>query len=113
MSLIERHFDPQKGDEIRSRHQKVEASVWNSMVEDLLAEIRRGTSPTDRRALALIKRWRGSVKLLMGDDLIEDADLLAMFRADPQSAHGHGLDEKSVVWLDRAFSHHSTGFTCG
>ena len=107
MSLIERHFDPQKADELRSRHEKIEASVWNSMVEDLLSEIRRGTSPAGRRALALTKRWRGSIKLLMGDDLIGESDLLAMFRADPLSAHGHGLDEDSVTWLDRALEHHS------
>lgn len=107
MSLMERHFDPQKADELRNRHRKIEASVWNSMVEDLLAEIRRGTLPTDLRALALTKRWRGSIKLLMGDGVIPDADLMAMFRTDPQSAHSHGLDEDSVAWLDRALSHHS------
>lgn len=107
MSLMERHFGPQKADALRARHQEIEASVWNSMVADLLDEIRRGTAPADPRALALTRRWRGSIKLLMGDDLLEEEDLLAMFRADPPAAHGHGLDEEAVAWLHEALDRHS------
>ncbi len=106
MSLMERHFGPQRADALRARHQEIEVSVWNSMVADLLDEIRRGTAPTDPRALALTRRWRGSIKLLMGDDLLAEEDLLAMFRADPETAHGHGLDEAAVAWLQEALNHH-------
>ncbi len=108
MSLMERHFGPGQADELRARHQEIEASVWSSMVEDLLDEIRRGTLPTAPRARALIRRWRGSYKLLMGDDIATDEDLVAMFRADPQTAHEHGLDEKAVAWLHKALLRHST-----
>lgn len=102
MSLTERYFGPQKAGALRARHREIEASVWSSMVEDLLDEIRRGTSPTAPRARALARRWRGSMKLLMGDDVAADENLLAMFRAEPQTAHDHGLDEEAVVWLHEA-----------
>lgn len=107
MSLTDRHFGSPKTGELLSRHQEIEASVWSSMVEDLLDEIRRGTPPESTHARALTRRWRGSIKLLMGDDLMTDEDLVAMFRADPQAAHDHGLDEEAVTWLHRALNHHS------
>ena len=30
-----------------------------------------------------------------------------MFRADPDAAHEHGLDEKAVTWLLEAFQRYS------
>ncbi len=107
MSLLERHFGAHNAPELRARHEEIEASVWSSMVEDLLDEIKHGTLPDTPRARALVRRWRGSLKLMMGDDMMTEKDLVAMFRADPHAAQEHGLDEQAVAWLHEAFQRYS------
>lgn len=109
MSLTERHFGPQQAEELRARHREIEASVWSAMVEDLLDEVRRGTLPGAPRARALARRWRGSIKLLMGEDFAANEDLVAIFRAEPQAARDHGLDDETVGWLHEAMKHNADG----
>jgi DNA-binding transcriptional MerR regulator len=100
MTMFERYFTPEQTDRIAKRREmlgderirEVEAE-WPRLMEEVRAEMEKGTDPSDPRVQALARRWRALLEEFTGGDPGIAASLNRMYE---QETTVHGIDTASM-----------------
>lgn len=96
MSMFEKYYTPEQLDELRvraeqvgpERMREVEAE-WPKLMDEVRAEMERGTDPGDERVQALARRWSGLVREFTGGNPGIERSLGNLYR---EESNVHGMD---------------------
>jgi hypothetical protein len=94
--MYEKHYTPEQRAELGRRAEQVgEARIheveaeWPRLMDEVRAEMERGTDPTDERVRALARRWMGLVREFTGGDPGIERSLGNVYR---EESTVHGMD---------------------
>ncbi|HEX7091807.1 MAG TPA: MerR family transcriptional regulator [Longimicrobiales bacterium] len=100
MTMFERYYTPEQLEQLAKRREalgeerirEVEAE-WPRLMEEVRAEMEKGTDPSDPRVQALAQRWRALIEEFTGGDPGIAASLKRLYE---QETTVHGLDTAAV-----------------
>jgi DNA-binding transcriptional MerR regulator len=94
MTMVERHFTPEQRQEIEARGsvlgaERIRAAEeeWPRLMDEIRAEMERGTDPADERVQALARRWQKLVQDFTGGNPAIERSLSTMYQEE-QEIHG-------------------------
>jgi DNA-binding transcriptional MerR regulator len=111
MDRIKTYYTPEQRETLAQRRQalgedqikQVEAE-WPELIEQVRAEMERGTDPADERVQALARRWKALVEAFTGGDPGITQSLQTMYQNEPEVAQRSGLDPKLFAYAARAMA---------
>jgi len=100
MTMFEKYYTPEQLEQLAKRREalgeerirEVEAE-WPRLMEEVRAEMEKGTDPSDPRVQALARRWKALIEEFTGGDPGIAASLKRMYE---QETTVHGIDTASV-----------------
>jgi hypothetical protein len=98
--MFEKYFTPEQMDRIAKRREllgderirEVEAE-WPRLMEEVRAEMAKGTDPSDPRVQALAQRWQALLEEFTGGD---PGIVASLKRMHEQETTVHGMDTASM-----------------
>jgi DNA-binding transcriptional MerR regulator len=94
MSMFEKYYTPKQLEELRARAEQVGPermreveAEWPRLMDEVRAEMERGTDPGDERVQALARRWSGLVREFTGGNPGIERSLGSLYREE-SSVHG-------------------------
>ena len=98
--MLEKYYTPEQRQEIRERGQKVGAerirqaeAEWQELMEQVRAEMDKGTDPADERVQLLARRWMSLVQEFTGGNPEIEKSVGRMWQ---QEQTIHGIDTQSM-----------------
>jgi len=96
MTMFEKYYTPEQLEQLAARREalgeerirEVEAE-WPRLMEEVRAEMEKGTDPSDPRVQALARRWRALIEEFTGGDPGIAASLNRLYAQEPTV---HGMD---------------------
>lgn len=96
MSMFEKYYTPEQLEELRVRGEQVGPerireveAEWPKLIDEVRAEMERGTDPGDERVQALARRWSGLVREFTGGNRGIERSLGNLYR---EESNVHGMD---------------------
>lgn len=96
MSMFEKYYTPEQMEELRVRGEQVGPermheveAEWPQLMDEVRAEMERGTDPGDERVQALARRWSGLVREFTGGNPGMERSLGNLYR---EESSVHGMD---------------------
>jgi DNA-binding transcriptional MerR regulator len=103
MTMFEKYFTEEQLETLRKRGETVgpqrmkEAQEeWPRLIDEVRAEMQRGTDVSSPRVQALAKRWQGLIEEFTGGDPAIAQSVSTMYRTEPDATERFGFDPK--VW---------------
>lgn len=85
-----------RGEAIGPQRMKEAQEEWPRLIEEVRAEMQRGTDVSSPRVQALATRWMSLVNEFSGGDAAIESSVATMYRSEPGAAERFGFDMK--VW---------------
>ncbi|HEX7808651.1 MAG TPA: MerR family transcriptional regulator [Thermoanaerobaculia bacterium] len=111
MTMFEKYYSKEQLETLAQRREQLgEARMrevqeeWPRLMQDVRAEMAKGTDPKDPRVQALAKKWRGLIHEFTGGDPGIEQSLKTMYRAEPQVAEQQGLDTSINDYIAKALA---------
>jgi DNA-binding transcriptional MerR regulator len=89
MSMFEKYYTPEQLEELRARAEQVGPermreveAEWPRLMDEVRAEMERGTDPRDERVQALARRWSGLVREFTGGNPVIERSLGNLYREE-------------------------------
>jgi DNA-binding transcriptional MerR regulator len=89
MSMFEKYYTPEQLEELRARAEQVGPdrmreveAEWPRLMDEVRAEMERGTDPGDERVQALARRWSGLVREFTGGNPGIERSLGSLYREE-------------------------------
>jgi DNA-binding transcriptional MerR regulator len=89
MSMFEKYYTPEQLEELRARAEQVGPermreveAEWPRLMDEVRAEMERGTDPRDERVQALARRWSGLVREFTGGNPAIERSLGNLYREE-------------------------------
>jgi DNA-binding transcriptional MerR regulator len=110
MTMVESYYTPEQLQALEARRaalgeeriNEVQAE-WPRLMEEVRAEMERGTDPSDERVQALARRWTGLVREFTGGDPAMERSVGRIYREQPKV---HGMEtgpvREMMEYLSRA-----------
>ncbi|HEX8454245.1 MAG TPA: MerR family transcriptional regulator [Longimicrobium sp.] len=96
MTMFEKYYTPEQMEELRQRREQVGEerireveAEWPRLMDEVRAEMERGTDPADERVQALARRWMGLVQEFTGGNPGIERSLGNVYR---EESTVHGMD---------------------
>lgn len=104
MTMVEKHYTPeqlellaQRREEVGEERIKQVEAEWPRLIEEMVAAIDAGVTPTDPRAKALAERWMGLVQEFSGGNReIEGAVKRVWEQEGEQIVQQHGMNPRMM-----------------
>lgn len=111
MTMFEKYYSKEQLETLAKRREEVgEARMrevqeeWPRLMQDVRAEMARGTDPKDPRVQALAKKWRGLIEEFTGGDPGIEASLKNMYRGETKVAAEQGFDSTINDYIAKALA---------
>jgi DNA-binding transcriptional MerR regulator len=109
MTMFEKYYSKEQLDTLAKRREQLgEARMrevqeqWPRLMQEVRAEMARGTDPKDPRVQALAKQWRDLIHEFTGGDPGIEASLKNLYRGESQFAAEQGLDSSVNEYIANA-----------
>jgi DNA-binding transcriptional MerR regulator len=109
MAMIERYFSQDQLRQLEERRRTIPAEriraveqEWPELIEQVRAEMAKGTDPTSKPVRALAERWMSLVAEFSGGDAGIEKSLGTMYRKEPGTAARYGLDREIFEYIKTA-----------
>jgi hypothetical protein len=96
MTMFEKYYTPEQMEELRQRREQVGEerireveAEWPRLMDEVRAEMERGTDPADECVQALARRWMGLVQEFTGGNPGSERSLGNVYR---EESTVHGMD---------------------
>jgi DNA-binding transcriptional MerR regulator len=103
MTMFEKYMTEEQLETLRKRGEAVGPQrmqqvqeEWPRLIEEVRAEMQRGTDVNSPQVQALAKRWMSLVNEFSGGDAAIERSVATMYRSEPGAAERFGFDMK--VW---------------
>ena len=91
-----------RGEAVGPRRMKEVQDEWPRLIEEVRAEMQRGTDVNSPRVQALAERWRSLIKEFSGGDAAIEQSVANMYRSEPGAAERFGFDAKVFDYIKPA-----------
>ncbi len=111
MTMLEKYYTPEQLEELaRRREQLGEERIqavereWADLIDQVRAEMNRGSAPTDPRVQALARQWKSLIEEFTGGDPEILQSLKRMYADNPNAAveHGYQFDGRMAEYIGTA-----------
>jgi DNA-binding transcriptional MerR regulator len=103
MTMFEKYMTEEQLETLRKRGEAIGPEriqevqeEWPRLIEEVRAEMQRGTDPSAPRVQELAKRWASLVQEFSGGDAGIEKSVATMYQSEPAAAERFGFDMK--VW---------------
>ena len=91
-----------RGEAVGPQRMKEVQEEWPRLIEEVRAEMQRGTDVHSPRVQALAERWRSLIKEFSGGDAAIEQSVSNMYRSEPGAAERFGFDTKVFDYIKPA-----------
>jgi DNA-binding transcriptional MerR regulator len=91
-----------RGETVGPQRMKEAQDEWPRLIEEVRAEMQRGTDVQSPQVQALAKRWRSLVNEFSGGDAAIESSVATMYRSEPGAAERFGFDMKVFEYINSA-----------
>jgi DNA-binding transcriptional MerR regulator len=91
-----------RGEAVGPQRMKEVQEEWPRLIEEVRAEMQRGTDVHSPQVQALAKRWMSLVNEFSGGDAAIETSVANMYRSEPGAAERFGFDVKVFEYLKPA-----------
>jgi len=91
-----------RGEAVGPQRMKEAQEEWPRLIEEVRAEMQRGTDVTSPQVQALAKRWMSLVNEFSGGDAAIETSVSTMYRSEPGAAERFGFDMKVFEYIKPA-----------
>ena len=91
-----------RGEAVGPQRMKEVQEEWPRLIEEVRAEMQRGTDVNSPQVQALAKRWMSLVNEFSGGDAAIETSVSTMYRSEPGAAERFGFDMKVFEYIKPA-----------
>ena len=91
-----------RGETVGPQRMKEVQEEWPRLIEEVRAEMQRGTDVNSPQVQALAKRWMSLVNEFSGGDAAIETSVSTMYRSEPGAAERFGFDMKVFEYIKPA-----------
>jgi MerR family transcriptional regulator, thiopeptide resistance regulator len=91
-----------RGEAVGPQRMKEVQEEWPRLIEEVRAEMQRGTDVHSPQVQALAKRWMSLVNEFSGGDAAIERSVATMYRSEPGAAERFGFDAKVFEYINQA-----------
>jgi hypothetical protein len=91
-----------RGETVGPQRMKEVQEEWPRLIEEVRAEMQRGTDVSSPQVQALAKRWMSLVNEFSGGDAAIEKSVSTMYRSEPGAAERFGFDMKVFEYIKPA-----------
>ncbi len=109
MTMFDKYYSKEQLETLAQRREQLgEARMrevqeeWPRLMQDVRAEMARGTDPKDPRVQALAKKWRSLIEEFTGGDPGIEESLRNLYRGETKVAAEQGLDSAMNEYIAKA-----------
>ncbi len=112
MQMFEKYYTPEQGEYLKERAsmlgeeriRQVEAE-WKELIEQVRAEMQKGTDPASESVQLLAKRWKGLIDEFTGGNPEIEKSLNAMYQQEgPEVASRGAVDSEMFEYVSRVIA---------
>lgn len=109
ITMSEKYFTATQRAELEARGRAMGAEAlqkaeedWKTLIDEVRAEMAKGTDPASEPVQSLARRWRDLVQGFTGGDAGIEQSLGAMYQDDPAKASRNMVDREVMAYISRA-----------
>jgi DNA-binding transcriptional MerR regulator len=107
--MFEKYFTPdqmetlkQRADALGPARMQAAQEEWPKLMEEVRAEMERGTDPKSPRVQELAKRWNALIREFSGGDPAIESSVTKMYHTEPGAAEKYGVDLRLFDYIRKA-----------
>lgn len=111
MTMIEKYYTPeqlaelkQRADDLGPEGMKKAQDDWQTLFEDVRAEMAKGTDPKSEAAQKLAARWRALINAFTGGNPEIERSLNTMYKNEPSAGSRFGVDPALSDFIRKAMA---------
>ena len=110
--MFEKYYTPEQLEELKERREMLgedkihqAQAQWQELIEQVRAEMKKGTEPTSEIVQSLAKRWRSLIEEFTGSNPEIEKSLSTMYQQEgAANASRNAIDSQTCEYISRAMA---------